>query len=174
MRELVFLASMAPTSPFVLFQVADSLLAIPQRYVAEVLPLPDLEPPPGAPPVLAGFLNLGGSPLPVIDAARLFDPEAEPTTALYAHILRVVPEAAATFGLLVAQVTDVAVSSEGEAALSEADSLGGVLRANLMFGGRIAAHLDVDRLLLREEALRVEALGAVAQARLAGWSEEVT
>lgn len=61
------------------FQVADQQYAIAARDVAEIIPMAELQSPPGAPKVLAGFLNLAGELIPVVRLHRLFGlPEVPP------------------------------------------------------------------------------------------------
>jgi purine-binding chemotaxis protein CheW len=159
---------------YVLFDLGEASLALAGDAVAEILPLTNLERPPGAPTILAGFMNLGGAPLPIIAAARLFAPGegADPAGDLYAHVLRLKPVHGRALGLLVDRVTDVAATADGAAPIAETESLDGLFAENLLFGGRIAPRIDLDRLLLKEEALRIAALAEAAQARLAGWSQE--
>lgn len=61
----------------VVFQVADQQYAVSSGDVAEILPMAELQSAPGAPKLLAGFLNLAGELIPVIRLHHLFGlPEA--------------------------------------------------------------------------------------------------
>ncbi len=64
-------------------------MRLPRSAVREILPLPRLWRPPGAPGALAGFLNLAGHAVPVVDLAILFG-LGQPVTgrqALYRHLV---------------------------------------------------------------------------------------
>ena len=63
-----------PRSAYLLLDVAGTPCALPRAAVSEILPLPDLHNPPATGGWLAGFLNLGGAPIPVIDLARAARP----------------------------------------------------------------------------------------------------
>ncbi|TXM91155.1 chemotaxis protein CheW [Methylobacterium sp. WL116] len=56
---------------YLLLDVAGTPCALPRSAAGEVLPLPVLFRPPACGGWLAGFLNLGGEPVPVVDLARL-------------------------------------------------------------------------------------------------------
>lgn len=56
---------------FLLMQLDGDRYALDIREVAVVLPLVDLRPVPGAPPAVAGIIDYGGAPVPVIDLAQL-------------------------------------------------------------------------------------------------------
>src|SRR5262245_65425 len=56
---------------FLLMQLDGDRYALDIRQVAVVLPLVDLRAVPGAPPAVAGIIDYGGAPVPVIDLAVL-------------------------------------------------------------------------------------------------------
>ena len=56
---------------FLLMQLDGDRYALDIRQVAVVLPLVDLRAVPGAPPAVAGIIDYGGAPVPVIDLAQL-------------------------------------------------------------------------------------------------------
>src|SRR5262245_2626263 len=56
---------------FLLMQLAGDRYARDIREVAVVLPLVNLRSVPGAPPAVAGIIDYGGAPVPVIDLAQL-------------------------------------------------------------------------------------------------------
>ena len=68
----------APAGPFLIFRLEESLFALAAADVAEILPVPILERPQGAPTVLAGFLNLGGRPLAVVDLGVVLGQPTDP------------------------------------------------------------------------------------------------
>jgi purine-binding chemotaxis protein CheW len=154
----------APDGPFILFRLDEAVFALPAAAVAEILPLPNLDRPPGSPAVLAGFMNLGGEPLAVADLAVVLDAgtEADPQD-VYRHVLRL---ASGDLGLLVDRVTNLAVTATVAAQVDPKDSVGGAVVARLTVAGTFATLLDPARLLLAEETLRFEALADAARKRL--------
>lgn len=66
-------------STLLVFQVADQTYAVSSGDVAEILPMAELQCPPGAPKLLAGFLNLAGALVPVIRLHHLFGLPDRPT-----------------------------------------------------------------------------------------------
>lgn len=152
---------------FVLFRAAEGEWAMSASGVAEVLPTAPMQRPAGSPAVLAGFLNLGGRPLPVVRLDALFGAEAGGADDLYHHVLRLTSsEAGGELGLLVERVTDVDAKAEGVAPLEPDQSVNGALVGNLVIGERLVPLLDRGRLLLVEEQRRIDDLAAAARARL--------
>lgn len=153
---------------YILFLAAGGEWAISAAGVAEVLPTTSLASPAGSPRALAGFMNLGGKPLPVVRVSALFDGTEPAQDELYHHILRLTsPDGALQLGLQVERVTDVDAHAQGLAPLSEDQSVNGALVGNLLVGERLVPLLDWGRLLLLEEQQRIADLAAAAQARLA-------
>jgi len=79
--------------------------ALPLESVSQVVRLPDLTDIAGAPPTLAGMLNLRGSFLPVLDGHALIGDRSAYT--LDSSILVIVLGGAPILGLLVDEVEDV-------------------------------------------------------------------
>jgi purine-binding chemotaxis protein CheW len=154
------------TARYVLVRCAGEAAALPAAAVAEILPVARLSRPAGAPKVLAGFMNLGGAALPVVNLAAVFGAvEADPQD-IYRHVVRLRPDVGGGLGLLVERVLDAAAVAQEVAALEPDQSVGGVLAANLRFGDDLVPLIDLAAVLLAEEALRLEELSAAAQARL--------
>lgn len=151
---------------YLLLDVAGTPCALPRAAVVEVLPLPDLFRPPACGGWLAGFLNLGGRPVPVIDLACLLglrDGASEPGP--YAHLLLAPDEANAW---LVDRVTDlVTVAADAISRVTEAGSLNGCVAAEIRRGDRLIHALDPARILTAEERARIADLTRAAEARLA-------
>jgi purine-binding chemotaxis protein CheW len=159
-------------SAYLLLDVAGTPCALPRRAVAEILPLPELHNPPAAGGWLSGFLNLGGSPIPVVDLAALLGlrpPVAEP--GLYAHLVLTRGE---TLAYLVDRVADlVTVPEAAIRPAEEAGTLNGCVAAELVLGDRLVHALAPERLLTMQERSRVEALARAAAERLAALPEAV-
>lgn len=151
---------------YVVVRCAGASAALPAAAVAEVLPIARLSRPVGAPKVLAGFLNLAGQALPVVDLATVFGAAPPDDQDLYRHIVRLNPVEGRSLALLVERVVDAAAAVDGVAPLAPDQSVGGVLAANLRLGGELVPLIDLAGLLLAEERLRLDDLAQAAQARL--------
>ncbi|KMO37951.1 chemotaxis protein CheW [Methylobacterium variabile] len=162
---------MTAGTAYLLVDVAGTACALPQRSVREILPLPRLWRPPGAPAALAGFLNLAGTALPVLDLAVLFG-LGRPATArqaLYRHLVLLQGEP--PLALLVDRVADLVRVEPGQVrAVADAATLNGCVAAEIRLAERLVHGLAVDRILLAEEQARLAAQTRDAQARLAEWA----
>lgn len=135
-----------------------------------LLALPQLSTPPGVAPALAGFMNVAGSAVPVIDAARLlglaYHADIDP---LYRHILVIAAEGR-ELGLLVDRVRDVrALNLDGLTSAERDAVLNDCLLGDLMEAGRAIHVLDAGRLLLAFERARIADLRDAEQERLSQW-----
>jgi purine-binding chemotaxis protein CheW len=93
---------------YVTFEIGPQTYALPLVAVHEVIRLPALLEVAGAPPQLAGMLNLRGTHLPVLDGHAILGQPSD--YSLASQIVIVADEAARderAFGLLVDQVSDV-------------------------------------------------------------------
>jgi purine-binding chemotaxis protein CheW len=157
-----------------LFRLGSRRCALPAAAVREVLPLPRLFRPPGLPRPMAGFLNLGGAAVPVIDLGRLFGiaAGAEADQALYRHILLMDrPMDRLPLGLLVDRVLDLwPVAPERRRPVAPEASLNGCVVAELETAEGFVHLLDAGRLLLAQEVATLAALQEGVAARLAEWT----
>lgn len=162
---------MTTGTAYLLVDVAGTECALPRRAVREILPLPRLWRPPGAPPTLAGFLNLAGAAVPVLDLAALFG-LGRPVTArqaLYRHL--VLLHGDSPLALMVDRVADfVRVEPERVRPVADGATLNGCVAAEMRIGDRLVHGLSVDRILLAEERDRLAAQTREAQVRLAEWA----
>ncbi|MET7243218.1 chemotaxis protein CheW [Methylobacterium sp. EM32] len=162
---------MTTGTAYLLVDVAGTGCALPRRAVLEILPLPRLWRPPGAPGALAGFLNLAGSAVPVLDLAVLFGlgRPVNAQAALYRHLVLLHGEA--PLALLVDRVSDVVRVEAGEVRpVADEATLNGCVAAEIRLGDTLVHGLAVDRILLAEERERLAARTRDAQARLAEWA----
>ncbi len=159
-------APAAPDGAYLLLDVAGTPCALPRAAAGEILPLPDLFRPPSCGAWLAGFLNLGGDAVPVVDLAQLLGlRDAAPEPGLHAHIVLGRDRALA---YLVDRVTDlVTVAADAFRPVDPARSLNGCVAAAIARGDRLVHALDPARLLSAEERMRIEAATRAAAARLA-------
>ena len=157
-------------SILVTFRCGEALCAFPRQQVVRLLALPALSQPPSMPPTLAGFANIAGGAVPVVDTARLLgvdvDSEADP---LYRHII-VIAADGAPLGLLVDRVLDV---QEGDLGALSAPRPGTVLNdcvsGDLVSEGQTFHVLDAERILMAFERIRIAELRDAEQQRLAQW-----
>lgn len=147
----------------VVFDVAGLRCGLCRADVLGLLPLAELWRPPGAPPALLGFLNLGGSPLPVIEMAALLG-RSSSEAGLYSHLIRVRTGVA----FIVDRVTDL-VAAEMRA-VADGETLNGSVAGEAEVGGALVHVLALDRLLLAHERHRLAALTEAAAARRLEWS----
>lgn len=159
-------ARLSSTIAYLLLDVAGTPCALAQSEVREVLPLPHLHRPPTAGSMLAGFVDLGGVSLPVLDLARLLGlREAEPAPDPYRHLLLAADRGAV---LLVDRVQDlVRVSPEAIRPVDGAETLNGCVVAGIAIGGGLVHVLAMARILTARERGRVAELTAREAARLA-------
>jgi purine-binding chemotaxis protein CheW len=158
-------SALSESTAYLLLDVAGVSCALPRESVSEILPLPNLFRPPTLGPLLAGFLNLGSAPVPVVDLARLFGLRAEAREpAPYDHL---VLTADRTTAFLVDRVSDlVSVEPEAIRPVSGRQTLNGCVEAEIALGDRLIHALAPARILTLEEQERLAALTRAAQDRL--------
>ncbi|MCI0755990.1 chemotaxis protein CheW [Teichococcus vastitatis] len=166
----------ASAEAYLVLQLGARRCALSCAAVREILPLPRLWRPPGLPRPLAGFLNLSGEAVPVLDLARLFGLSAETAdaeAALYRHVILASPgPQGALPGLLVDRVLDlVRVPPAGLRPLAGDASLNGCAVAELPLADGFAHLLAPERILLAQEQARLATLREAAQTRLQEWGE---
>ncbi|SHJ80079.1 purine-binding chemotaxis protein CheW [Roseomonas rosea] len=159
----------ATAGALVLFAMGNVVCALPREAVRALLPLPRLDAPPGLPAPLSGFLNLGGTAVPVLEPARLLGlAPGEPHP--YRHLILLERDGlAGPVALLVDRVADVVPPGLPLRPAEEGLSLGDVVAGAVEFEGRNLHLLDPGRLLLAQEAAILDALSRQAQERLARW-----
>lgn len=158
---------MMPDKPhgLLIFEIAGDSFAIPLDAVREILLLPLLSQPPGIPPLLEGFLNLGGQAVPVLNPARLFRLEGS-APGPYSHLIVLEKT-----GTPLAIMADRAVGSrevpkESVMPVGQSISFNDCLEGDARIGGRTVHILSVEKLLLEEERSRIAELQAMEQERL--------
>ena len=143
--------------------------ALARASVSEVLPLPELHAPPAGGGPLAGFLNLGGTPVPVVDLARLLglstDAMQGDAKEAYRHILLDAPRGT---GFLVDRVEDlITVEEVALRPVAAERTLNGCVVAEIAREDGLVHVLGLDHLLTAEERARLSALTDAAADRLA-------
>lgn len=146
--------------------VAGTACALPQSDIREILPLPRLHAPPAAGGLLAGLLNLGGEPVPVVDLAILLGLRTE--AGEHDPYRHVVLARGAPLALLVDRALDVVtVAGDSLRPVEPARSLNGCVVAEFAWGKGLAHLLSSRRILTREERTRLDAFAVQASDRLA-------
>lgn len=160
-------APLSEPTAYLLLDVAGVPCALARGSVSEVLPLPRLHRPPAGGGPLAGFLNLGGVPVPVIDLARLLGlrgADEGPDDDPYRHIVLTADRATA---FLVDRADDlVRVADRAVRPVSEARTLNGCVVGEISGPQRLIHILSLARLLTEEERVRLADLTRAAGDRL--------
>lgn len=152
-------------SDVLVFELAGDIFAIPLDAIREILPLPFLSKPPGLPSILAGFLNLGGQAISVLNLKRLFD-MPDSVSGPYSHVV-VLKQTNVPLGLLVDRSAGTAAAPpESFVPVADGHSLNDCVEADVRIGNQTAHVLSVERLLLKQERARVGELQAMEQKRL--------
>lgn len=150
---------------WVLFGIGSELYALPVPSVREILPIPWLSRPPWLPNVMEGFLNLGGSVVPVLRLTRLFDlPEFVPDLYTPLVVVGVGEDAFALLVEHVLQVRRIPVSAVAE--VEEKRCLNGCVTGQLRLDDAVVQLLRPEKLLLEEETRRIAAFREMEKERL--------
>jgi len=133
--------------------------------VSEIISLAEVTRPPVCPPFLRGFVNISGTPLPVISVRGLFDLSEVPC-GRYSPLLLLRADKR-RLALLVDRVSRiVAVSTGSVAPLSADHSLNNCVTGILRLEGSNVLLLSAARILLEEEHASLAALEEAEQGRL--------
>lgn len=164
-------APLPEITAYLLLDVAGTPCALPRDAVAEVLPLPRLHQPPAGGGPLAGFLDLGGVPVPVVDLARLLGLRDAGTPSgddPYRHLVLAADRKTA---FLVDRADDlVRVADSAIRPVSESRTLNGCVVGEIAGAQRLVHVLDLGRLLTEEERARLADLTRMRAERLAAFA----
>lgn len=153
--------------------MAGAPCALARAAVSEVLPVPRLHRPPAGGGPLAGFLNLGGVPVPVVDLAGLLGLRADgaaPAEDPYRHLVLAADRGIA---FLVDRVEDlVQVDAAALRPVPDDRTLNGCVMAEIAVPRGLVHVLDLPRLLTREERLRIDAHARAAAERLSAFAAD--
>lgn len=154
------------------FSLAGQTYALPLLRMQEIVPMAALSRPPGLPDMLAGFLNLGGTAVPVVRLDRLFKlPDLTP--GLYTPLL-ILRSAEGPLALMAERVSKI-VSVPEDQIVPVRDSYSFNECADGIWNGGpegMIILLSPERLLLEKERQSLAELEAREQERLRQW--EVT
>jgi purine-binding chemotaxis protein CheW len=153
--------------PFLVFRLPGHACAVSLILVQEVVPMAELSRPPGLPPVVEGFLNLGGSAVPVLRPDRLLGlPEV--AVGLYTPLI-VLRQGRGSLALLVETVEVIGPATERLPLPTGAEggySFNDCAEGQVVVGKKNAVVLSVERLLLEKERQCLAHLQAIEQERL--------
>jgi purine-binding chemotaxis protein CheW len=164
--EAVPVKSPVPSGQTLLvFHLAGQAYALPLGEVREIVPLAALSQSPGLPSVLAGFLNLGGTAVPVVRLDRLFR-LPDQATGLYTPLL-ILRQADPPLALLVEKVSEILTLSNGAVLpLRDGHSFNDCAEGVVTAGERVILLLSAERLLLEKEQQCLAEFQDREQARL--------
>jgi purine-binding chemotaxis protein CheW len=133
------------TEQLVIFRLGDRTYGIDLGTVREIIPYRRATRLPGAPPYVAGLVNVRGSILTVIDLGLQLgverDADVDGPVVLVEHGTKVV-------GVVVDQVVDVVRAGGVDFEIADADGMaGGALRALGRQGQRVVVMLDIGELI---------------------------
>ena len=152
------------TAGFLKFKIGDLLCAVAIARVREVLPMVELIRPPRGPRVLEGYLNLGGTAVPVLRLDRVLDlPERMVTAADHLILIRLGDRAVA---LLVERALELMRVEDREMIAGEFAKLSPCVAGEIRGPAGPVHVLDVDRLVLDVERRALDEFALEAQRRL--------
>jgi purine-binding chemotaxis protein CheW len=159
-----------PLIGLVFFRAAGLRLALPMSVVERVLPVPALEPAPGAPPFIEGFFDYRGRAIGVLRLDRLLDRPAD-ELGLYAPLILLAGRAPPT-ALHVAGTDGVfTVGYDAIQPIADDETLEGCVSGRLGHDGDTIYLIHPEGLLLSAERARLAAFTAIRQARLDALAE---
>lgn len=159
----------------VVFAIAEQRCALPGEAVRGLLPLPRLWRPPATPDIIAGFANIQGDALCVLDLSRIFGAASRPADRerdFYRHLVLVDGVLAdRPVALLVDRVLNLAtIDTVDLRPVSDDASLNGAVQAVCDLEGDLVHLLSLDRLLLEVERQGLALLQQSATARIDAWA----
>jgi purine-binding chemotaxis protein CheW len=156
----------------VVFHLAAQSYGIAVEDVQEILPLAELSRPPACPALLAGFVNIGAEPVPVISLSRLFDfPEAPP--GLYTPLL-LLRAPRTRLALLVDRVSQIiALSDDAVSPMTNGHSVNNCVTGVTRWEESPILLLSAERLLLEKERKCLAELEAGERSRMALLQETI-
>lgn len=158
-------------SVYVCFEVGRVVFAVPRDAVAEVLPLPLLSRPPGAPAAVGGLFDVGGELLIAVHLDRVLGlAAAEP--GLYAHLIRLAGDDA-SIALIVDRVWRVVEVAPADVRPVEAEETfrGCVVGEFQAEDGQLIHVLSCERVLDERERQRLAEYRELEEARRAAFEE---
>lgn len=151
---------------YIVFGLSGQKLALPSSAVTRFLPVPTLDRPPAAPPVVAGVFRWHGRVVPVLRLDRLLG-LAEARIGLYTTLL-LLERDNGPVALAADRVLGIATTADARE-IAEDLSFEGCALAVIPYAGGTAAVLDPGRLFTHAEERLLEDFRIRAEERLAQW-----
>jgi purine-binding chemotaxis protein CheW len=147
------------------FRVAGHSFAVTLNLISEIVPMAELSRPPLTPKFLQGFLNIGGTPIPVLRLAELL---GLPQDSLELYTPLVILRGQPATALLVKSITGILSTSIATlAALDDSKSFNGCVRGMIAAEGEAVHLISVERLLLEKEQRIIGSFQETESRRLA-------
>jgi purine-binding chemotaxis protein CheW len=159
-------------SQFLVLESSGESYAVPIHKAREIAPIAELLAVPGGSRLLAGFLNLHGTAIPVI---RIEPPNAKPVAppGLHARILILV-NGGCPLGILVDAVREIVDATEEAITERNSDYVFGACVTGTIESGRCKIPvLSTERLLLESEQRKIAEFQATAQSRMSDLDGDV-
>jgi purine-binding chemotaxis protein CheW len=148
-----------------IFRLADHSFALRLESITEIVLMAALSRPPLLPSILEGFLNIAGTPIPVLRVAALLGLRQDPLE-LYTPL--VIARGKLPLALLVRSVAGIrSVPNQKLAPLSDTSSFNDCVDGQLMVEDEVVQLLSLDRLLLEKERLTITGFREIEATRLA-------
>jgi purine-binding chemotaxis protein CheW len=161
-------AGLRGSRQLLVFHLGSQAYALSLGDVQEVLPLPLLAQPPLMPALLAGFLNLGGSAVPVIRLDHLFERGQRVVAGRYTPLVLLRPHAGG-IALLVERVSEIIRVGAAEVLpLPDNQAFNDCVSGIISRDERLILVVDSERLLLEKEEQYLAEWQDREQARLRG------
>lgn len=159
----------------VVFAIAEQRCALLRDAVRGLLPVPRLWRPPATPDIIAGFANIAGDAVCVLDLLCIFGMakrRADAERDFYRHLVLVDGVLAdRPVALLVDRVLSLAGFEDPDLRpVSGEASLNGAIQAECDLDGDLVHLLSLDKLLLEAERQGLAALQQAAAARINAWA----
>jgi purine-binding chemotaxis protein CheW len=165
LREVSAPSAQQRQRSLLLFHLGGQAYGLPLREVEEILPLATLSCPPNLPSILAGFLNLGGTAVPVLRLDRLFElPAVSPARYTPLVLLR---NADYRLALLVDEVSRILTVAENALVpIGAQQSFNDCVEAVATVDDHVVLLLSAQRILLEKEQQCLAEFQDREQARL--------
>ncbi len=152
---------MSDTAAYLLFSLGSLQAAFALSEVREVLPRPALSQPPGMPSLLAGLVQIGREPLPVMDLAKLLELPSLPDT-IDQHLIYLRRPAMLCLVDRVLEIAKLPLPSAVPAGQTFNDTVIGLVEHNQ----QQYAVLGAKHLLLAAESARIRDFQQIQERRL--------
>jgi purine-binding chemotaxis protein CheW len=158
---------------FLLFNVGDYYFCLGLADIFRIIHFSALLQPAGMPAILEGFLNLRGSPIPVINLARLLN-QPEVKQNLYTPLI-ILKDGPDKFALLVEGVSEIISFQKDEMVqFQKGEIFNEIILGELKYGELDIFLLDKKKILLEKEQKRIDEFKKVAVERIKNLAESKT